>query len=194
MMQSNRAETDRQPAVKGAASPWDEHVRKGAASARQDPRSRVKCAERPEVSGNGAVSPKPGYRRSYGEETKSVSEASVLNREIPEDETARGTVRDLDRPAEPVWARRQNGVAAGIPSRPADGAPWGKADRLRIHGSTIGTSEPGRDRRSVAGRLAFRSREMVTSGGRVPVVVRDRESRLHGEGEQVLRRLAVKEK
>jgi hypothetical protein len=110
-----------------------------------------------------------------------VSEASVLNVRNPEHETARGTVRDLDRLAKPVWARRDNGVAAGASSWPADGAPWGKADRLPIQGLSIGTSEPACSRRSVADRLA------------VPVVVRGRESRPHGEGEQVLRRLAAKE-
>ena len=122
-----------------------------------------------------------------------MSEASVLNVGNPEHETARGTVRDPDRLTELVWARRDNGVASGTSSWPADGAPWGKADRLPIQGLSIGTSEPACSRRSVADRLAVRSPGMAAWRGRVPVVVRGRESRPHGEGEQVLHRLAAKE-
>lgn len=122
-----------------------------------------------------------------------MSEASAKKMSIPRNETAEGLVRDPDRLAEPVWARRDNGVAASVSSSPADGAPWGKAGRLRVHGLSIGTSEPTHSRRSVADRLAFRSRVTAVRGGGVPVVVRGRESRPHGEGEQVLRGPAAKE-
>lgn len=114
-----------------------------------------------------------------------MSEASVLNGANPEVETARGTVCDPDRLTVPVWACRANGTADGPSLWPADRTPWGKAGRLRIQGLSIGTSEPARGRRSVADRLAFRSREKAACRDRVPVVVRGRESRSHGEGEQV---------
>ena len=113
-------------------------------------------------------------------------EASVLNRANPAFETARGMVCDLDRLTELVWACRDDGMAASVSSLQADRAPWGKAGRLRVHGLSIGTSEPACSRRSVADRLAVRSPEMAAWRGRVPVVVRGRESRPHGEGEQVL--------
>jgi hypothetical protein len=169
-------------------------VGRGPQSVKYDPILCMKSAERSELSGHGAVSPEPGYRRVYGEATKSASEASVFNKANPEHETARGTVRDPDRLTLLVWACRDNGTAAGLSSWPADRAPWGKADRLRIQGLSIGTSEPARGRRSVADRLAFRSREKVAYRGRVPVVVRGRESRPHGEGEQVSRMFAKKGK
>jgi len=103
-------------------------------------------------------------------------------------------VRDPDRLTVLVWACRDNGTAVGLSSWPADRAPWGKAGRLRVQGLLIGTSEPTRGRRSVADRLASRSQEKVACGGRVPVVVRGRESRPHGEGEQVSVGLQTKEK
>lgn len=155
---------------------------------------RMKCAERSQLSGQGAVPPEPGYQRTYGEGTKAVSEASVLNGTIRLNGTAGGTVCDPDRLTEPVWACRDNGTAPGLSSWPRDRAPWGKAGRLRVHGLSVGTSEPAHSRRPVAGRLAFRSRGMAVCGGRGPVVVRGRESRPHGEGDQILRGLAGKEK
>jgi hypothetical protein len=57
--------------------------------------------------------------------TKSVPEASE-NKSNPLNETAEGMVRDPDRLTEPVWARRDNGVAVSISSLRTDGAPWVK--------------------------------------------------------------------
>jgi hypothetical protein len=125
--------------------------------------------------------------------TKPVSEASELKVGNSRNETAESKVRDLDRLTKPVWACRVSGVAASISSLLADRASRGKAGHLRVHGLLIGTSEPMHNRRSVADRLALRSRVMVVHGGGVPVVVRGRESRPHGEGEQVPRRSATKE-
>jgi hypothetical protein len=125
--------------------------------------------------------------------TKPVSEASELGIENSRNETAESKVRDPDRLTEPVWACRVDGMAASVSSSLADRASRGKAGHLRVHGLLIGTSEPIHSRRSVADRLSLRSRVMAVHGGGVLVVVRGRESRPHGEGEQVPRRSATKE-
>ena|SRR5580704_1822377 len=145
----------------------------------------MECAEQSELSGHGAVSPKPGYHRTYDEEYEAVSEASIqiVN---PQHETAEGLVRDPDRLTEPVWTCRNNGMSVDVsPSQSMRRAPWGKAGHLWVHGLLIGTSEPTHSRRSVADRLTLRSRVMAVCGGGDPVVVRGRESRPHGEGDQV---------
>ena len=125
--------------------------------------------------------------------TKPVTEASVLNVGISH--TGQRGERCAIRIGctELVWARRDNGVAVSISSLLMDGAPRGKAGHLWVHGLSIGTSEPTHSRRSVADRLTLRSRVTAVHGGGVPVVVRGRESRPHGEGEQVPRRSATKE-
>jgi hypothetical protein len=125
--------------------------------------------------------------------TKPVFEASELEIENSRNETAESKVRDLDRLTEPVWACRVSGMAASVSSSPADRAPRGKAGHLRVHGLSIGTSEPVHSRRSVADRLSLRSRVMAAHGGGVLVLVGGRESRPHGEGEQVPSRSATKE-
>jgi len=125
--------------------------------------------------------------------TKPVSEASEHQSRALANETAESKVRDLDRLTEPVWACRVVGMAASISSSLADTASRGKAGHLWVHGLLIGTSEPVHSRRSVADRLTLRSRVTAVHGGGVPVVVRGRESRPHGEGEQVPRRSATKE-
>ena len=125
--------------------------------------------------------------------TKPVSEASIqiVN---PQHETAEGLVRDPDRLTEPVWACRNNGMSVDVsPSQSMRRAPWGKAGHLWVHGLLIGTSEPTHSRRSVADRLTLRSRVMAVCGGGDPVVVRGRESRPHGEGDQVPGSFATKE-
>ena len=102
-------------------------------------------------------------------------------------------MRDLDRLTELVWTCRVNGMVANVSSSLADRASRGKAGHLRVHGSSIGTSEPVHSRRSVADRLTLRSRVTAVHGGGVLVVVRGRESRPHGEGEQVPSKSAMKE-
>ena len=125
--------------------------------------------------------------------TKPVSEAPMQT-ENPRHETAEGLVRDPDRLTKPVWACRNNGMSIDVsPSSSMRRAPWGKAGHLRVHGLLIGTSEPTHSRRLVANRLTLRSRVMAGCGGGGPVVVRGRESRPHGEGDQVHRSLAAKE-
>ena len=119
---------------------------------------------------------------------------SLNKKKDPQNGTAEGVVRDPDRLTEPVWARRANDATAGVSSSPAGRAPWGKAGRLRVQGFSIGTSEPACSRRSVADRLALRSREMAARGGGGPVVVGGRESRPQGEGDQVVRGECGKEK
>ncbi len=86
---------------------------------------------------------------------------------------------------EPIWACRIVGMTASFSSSLADRTSRGKAGHLLLQGLLIGTSEPVHSRRSVADRLTLRSRVMVVHGDGVPVVVRGRESRPHGEGEQV---------
>jgi hypothetical protein len=125
--------------------------------------------------------------------TKPVSEASELNSQTLATRQRRARCAIWIGCAEPVWACRVSGVAASISSLLADRASRGKAGHLRVHGLLIGTSEPMHSRRSVADRLTLRSRVMAVHGGGVPVVVRGRESRPHGEGEQVQRRSATKE-
>ncbi|MDQ1359641.1 MAG: hypothetical protein QOJ44_18 [Acidimicrobiaceae bacterium] len=125
--------------------------------------------------------------------TKPVSEASIQTVNL-QHETAEGLVRDPDRLTEPVWACRNNGMSIDVsPSSSMRRAPWGKAGHLRVHGLLIGTSEPTHSRRSVADRLTLRSRVMAGCGGGDPVVVRGRESRPHGEGDQVPDSFATKE-
>ena len=50
------------------------------------------CAEQSELSGQGAVSPKPDYHRPTMRNTKPVSEASIQIAN-PQHETAEGLVR-----------------------------------------------------------------------------------------------------
>jgi hypothetical protein len=125
--------------------------------------------------------------------TKPVFEASELEIGKLSQRDSGEQVRDLDRLTEPVWACRVGGMAASVSSSLADRASRGKAGHLRVHGLSIGTSEPMHSRRSVADRLTLRSRVTAVHGGGVLVVVRGRESRPHGEGEQVPRRSATKE-
>lgn len=125
--------------------------------------------------------------------TKPVSEASELNLKTLATRQRRARCAIWIGCSEPVWACRVSGVAVSISSLLADRASRGKAGHLRVQGLSIGTSEPIHSRRSVADRLTLRSRVKAVHGGGVPVVVRGRESRPHGEGEQVPRKSATKE-
>jgi hypothetical protein len=125
--------------------------------------------------------------------TKPVTEASELNLRTLATRQRRARCVIRTGWSEPVWACRVGGMAASVSSPLADRASRGKAGHLRVHGSSIGTSEPVHGRRSVADRLTLRSRVMAVHGGGVPVVVRGRESRPHGEGEQVPSKSAMKE-
>jgi hypothetical protein len=125
--------------------------------------------------------------------TKPVSEASELNLRTLATRQRRARCVIWTGCAEPVWACRVIGMAASVSSSLVDRASRGKAGHLRVHGLLIGTSEPVHSRRSVADRLTLRSRVMAVHGGGVPVVVRGRESRPHGEGEQVPSGSAMKE-
>jgi hypothetical protein len=125
--------------------------------------------------------------------TKLVTEAPTQTVN-PRHETAEGLVCDPDRLTEPVWAYRNNDMSIDVsPSSSMRRAPWGKAGHLTVQGLLIGTSEPTHSRRSVADRLTLRSRVMAVCGGGGPVVVRCRESRPHGEGDQVPGSFATKE-
>jgi len=87
-----------------------------------------------------------------------------------------------------------NGAIAAPSSWTVNRAPWGKGGSptgSRVINWNAGTrvgSPVG------SGPASRRSPEKTGRGGRVPVVVRGRESRPHGEGEQVSVGLQTKEK
>lgn len=141
-------------------------------------------AERSQVSGYELSIVRRATAGPYGEATKLVSEASA-NRNQPPIRTVRGEVCELDRLFEPVrWCRATTPQSGPHHGRPPE-HPGVKRAACRVHGLSIGTQEPARHRRRVARRLALWSRARVARRDGVPVVVRGRESRPHGEGEQV---------
>jgi hypothetical protein len=139
--------------------------------------------------GTPPVCGEPGYHRIHGEETKPAPEASsTVNR--PRCETARGLVPDADRLTEPVCAHREIDAAAEPSLRPVVSAPGGKAGRLQglwVNDRNAGTCVP-----SPALTTPANSAESSDGGtrGRSSLVVRGRENRLHGEGEQTLGRVS----
>ena len=129
---------------------------------------------------------------STARNTKPVSEASVFKAN-PLNETAEEMVRDPVRLPKSNWACRESDMIEALSSWTSDGALWGRAGRLTIHGFVNGTLEPSTGRRlSLTGTP--RSLAMATRGHGASIVVRGRESRSHGEGKQVVRQSDRKEK
>ena len=129
---------------------------------------------------------------STARNTKPVSEASVFKAN-PLNETAEEMVRDPVRLPKSNWACRESDMIEALSSWTSDGALWGRAGRLTIHGFVNGTLEPSTGRRlSLTGTP--RSLAMATPGHGASMVVRGRESRSHGEGKQVVRQSDRKEK
>ena len=129
---------------------------------------------------------------STARNTKPVSEASVFKAN-PLNETAEEMVRDPVRLPKSNWACRESDMTEALSSWTSDGALWGRAGRLTIHGFVNGTLEPSTGRRaSLPGTP--RSLAKATRGHRASIVVRGRESRPHGEGKQVVRQSDKKEK
>ena len=129
---------------------------------------------------------------STARNTKPAFEASVFNAN-PLNETAEGMVPDPVRLPKSNWACRESDVAGALSSWTSDGALWGRAGRLTIHGFVNGTLEPSTGRRSSLTGTP-RSLAKATRGHRASIVVRGRESRPHGEGKQVVRQSDKKEK
>ena len=81
------------------------------------------------------------------------------------------------------WVHPLRMRCAHAPNRRAARTARGTADLLTHHGSILETREPGTERR-VARFGKPPSPAMSRSGDGVSVVVRARESRVHGEGRQ----------
>jgi len=168
----------------------DECCRKGAAKLEIDLRSRVSKAERPEVSGRDLSIARQATTGRMARNTKLATDASVLKANQPHTRDSGGSVPDSDRLTEPVWACRNGGTARSCSSRLSPAHPGVKRVAYSVQGLLVGTQEPAQGRRYVTDRLALQSRATALRGGGASVVVRGRESRLHGEGKQVRRRAA----
>jgi hypothetical protein len=94
---------------------------------------RCSKAERSELSGRDLSIASQAATEPQGEETKLVSEASVITSYQPHIRTGTGKACDPVRLAEPDGRHRGNDVAAWSSSRPAAGAPRGKASRHDWH-------------------------------------------------------------
>ncbi len=129
---------------------------------------------------------------STASNTKSAFEASAFNRSNPQRDSG-GKVRDLVWIPKLNWTHRESDVTEAPSSWTSDGALWGRAGRLTIHGFVNGTLEPSTGRRSSLTGTP-RSLAKATRGHRASIVVRSRESRPHGEGKQVVRQSDKKEK